>query len=135
VGANFNTYSIGWLIAPVIGAWGLASIALGITESSLSRRNVLLCLLPVFALILVGLGFASWMVMNYGENMFWRTYFGFFLFPCLIAGTVSFFYFTKKEKLAQTFQNLQVRVYVLVALVAVPLLYTAAFLTLFTLLS
>ena len=72
VGAGFNTYWMGWLLATVIGAWGLASIAFGITESSLPKKEAFVFLLPVFAFLFIGLGFGSWMVMNYGTLWFWR---------------------------------------------------------------
>lgn len=132
---DFDDVGVGWLFAPIIGVWGLASVALGITEAFLSRKKVLLCLLPVFALIYIGLGFASWMVMAYGENWFWRVYFGLLLFPCLIANTAGILYLTKKEKLAHTLKNQRTRIITFIALIAVPLLYTAIFLLLFTIFS
>src|SRR3990170_6753024 len=76
---DFDDVGVGWLFAPIIGVWGLVSVVLGITESSMSKKDAMLCLLPVFALIYIGLTFASWMVMTYGENWFWRTYFGLLL--------------------------------------------------------
>jgi hypothetical protein len=124
---DFDDVGVGWLFAPIIGAWGLTSVALGIAESSLPRKEILLCLLPVFALLYIGLGFASWMVMNYGVLWFWRAYFGFILLPFLIAHTAVFFYFTKKERLAQVLSNIRTRTYALIALVSVPLLYTVIF--------
>ena len=129
---DYEDFNIGLLFAPIVGAWGLASIALGITESSLSKKRVLLCLLPVFALIYVGLGFASWMVMNHGMNWFWRAYFGFIFLPFLIGHAAAFYNFTNKEKLVQTLKNTRTRTSVFIALVAVPLLYTIIFLLLFS---
>jgi len=38
---DFNDVGIGWLFAPIIGVWGLASMALGITHSSLSKKTAL----------------------------------------------------------------------------------------------
>ena len=128
---DFDDVSVGWLFAPIIGAWGLTSVTLGITESSLSKKYALLCFLPVFVLFYIGLGFASWMVMAYGMSWFWRFFFGLLLFPCLIANMVGFLYFTKKEKLADTLKNQRTRILTSLALIAVPLLYTATFLFLF----
>jgi hypothetical protein len=130
---DFDYYGVGWLFAPVIGTWGLTSIALGIMESSRSRKETLACLLPVFTLIYVGLAFASWMVMNNAMNWFWRLYFGFIFFPFLIGHTAAFFYFTKKEKLARILKNTRTRTYVFIALLAAPLFYTVIFLYLFSL--
>ena len=94
---DFDDVSVGWLFAPIIGAWGLAGVALGITESSLTKKDALLSLLPVFALIYIGLGLASWVVTVYGANWFWRVYFGLLLFPCLIANTACILYFKEGE--------------------------------------
>jgi hypothetical protein len=132
---DFDDVSIGWLFAPIIGAWGLASVTLGITEAFMSRKEALLCLLPVFAFIYIGLGFASWMVTVYGESWFWRVYFGLLLFPCLIANTAAILYFAKKEKFAHALKNQRTRSLAFIALIAVPLLYTAIFLLVFALFS
>ena len=131
IGIDLDCYWTGWIFAPVIGAWGLTSVTLGITESSPPKKYALLCFLPVFVLIYIGLGFASWMVMTYGANWFWRFYFGLLLFPCLIANTVGVFYFTKKEKLANILKNKRTKILMLIALIAVPLVYTATLLLLF----
>jgi hypothetical protein len=129
---DYEDFNIGLLFAPVIGSYGLASLVLGITESSLLRKEILPCLLPVFALLYIGLGFASWMVMNYGVLWFWRAYFGFILLPFLITHTAVLFYFTKKERLAQILSNIQTRTYAFIALVSVPLFYAVIFFFLFS---
>ena len=46
---DIDDVSIGWLFAPIIGAWGLASVSLGITEAFRSRKEALL----VFCLFLL----------------------------------------------------------------------------------
>ncbi len=122
---DLNFVGVGWFFAPIIGAWGLASVTLGITETALSKKRALLCLLPVFALIYISLGFASWMVMAYGGNWFWRVYFGLLLFPCLIANTAGFLYFKNEERLAKILKNNRTRSFAVAILIAVPLLYTA----------
>ena len=125
---DVETVGVGWLFAPIIGAWGLASVSLGIIETVLSKKYAVLCFLPVFVLFYIGLGFASWMVMANGASWFWRFFFGLTLFPCLIANTAGFLYFTKKEKLADALKNQRTRILAFTALIAVPLLYTATFL-------
>lgn len=128
---DFDYYSIGWLFTPVIGTWGLASIALGVMEASLKQKETLVLLLLVFAPIYVCLAFASWMVMNNAMNWFWRLYFGFIFFSFLIGHAAVFFHFTKKEKLARILKKRRTRIFVFITLVAVPILYTVVFFYLF----
>lgn len=85
---DFDDVGIDWLFGLKLGVWELVNVRMGITESHLSKKAALLCLLPVFVLIYISLGFASWMVTGHGQNWFWRFYFGFwrfyfglFLFP------------------------------------------------------
>jgi hypothetical protein len=44
---DFNDVDMGWLFAPIVGVLGLTSLALGITDSFLSKKTALSCLLPV----------------------------------------------------------------------------------------
>jgi hypothetical protein len=44
---DFDDVGIGWLFAPIIGVLGLSSLAMGITDSFLSKKTAQSCLLPV----------------------------------------------------------------------------------------
>ncbi len=130
LGAGFNTYGTGWLFAPVIGVWGLASLALWIMTSASSKEDVVSHLLPLFALMCTGLAFATWMAIGFNAspndaNFFWWIYFGLFLAPSVIAGVAGFLYFTRKEKLVKTLSNPKTQVVMSCLLASTPLVYTA----------
>jgi hypothetical protein len=45
---DFDDVGMGWLFAPIIGVLGLTRIALGITDSFLSKKTALSCLFCLF---------------------------------------------------------------------------------------
>lgn len=89
---DVDDIGIGWLFSPIIGVWGLNSLAIGILASSLSRTKTVLSILPVFLLIYTGLAFTIWMVLVYGSVIFWWAYFSLFLIPSLAVSIVSILY-------------------------------------------
>lgn len=129
-------YSVGWLFAPIMGVWGLASLALGLVQSTRPKLYVARLLLLLSALVCVGLSFAAYMVIFYGfgimasvergEPLF-ILYFGLVLAPSLVilASTVKFLRAGERA----IFQvNKRVKAAVFVVLAAVPLTYSFAFL-------
>lgn len=134
--AGSEDYNVGWLFAPIIGVWGLASIALSLVQSSMPKRRTEYYLLFIDAVVCVGLAFAFFMAIVFGsgivtsvgrgEPFFWL-YFGLVLAPSLIilASTVQFLRAGERA----IFQvNKKVKVTVFAVLAAVPLTYSITFL-------
>ena len=129
-------YSVGWLFAPIIGVWGLASIALSLIQSSMPKQRAETYLLFIDAVVCVGLAFASYMVIVFGSGIItsvgrgeplFLLYFGLVLAPSLIilASTVKFL---RAGEHASFLVSHKVRAALLVLLAAVPLTYSTAFL-------
>jgi len=125
---DYEDFNIGLLWAPVIGSYGLASLALGIAESPASKRRVWLYFLPVFIFIYIGLAFAAGTLYYNRENWFFWFYLGLLLIPSIVAHAVALLHFTNKDKLAKALENPKIRIPTFVVLIAVPLLFAVAFL-------
>jgi hypothetical protein len=122
---DYEGFNIGLLLAPVIGSYGLASLALGIAESSASKQGIWLYFLPVFILIYIGLAIAV-SILYYPvnrENWSWWIYLGLILIPIIITHVVVLLHFTNKEKVTKILENSRIRVPTFIILVAVPLLF------------
>lgn len=50
---DYEDFNIGFLFALVIGSYGLASLALGVAEVSMSKKKTLLWFLPIFSIIYI----------------------------------------------------------------------------------
>ncbi len=139
---DVDYYGIGWLFAPIIGIWGFASIVLGLVHSSFPKRTVESYLLPVLALVTVGLAYATYMVVFFGLGIihsagrgepFWWLYFLMVLVPSLLI-YASAIKFLKSKGPIDLLASQKVRAATFVILAAVPLLYTCIFLLLMYLL-
>ncbi len=139
---DVDYYGIGWLFAPIIGIWGFASIVLGLAHSSSPKRTIESYLLPVLALVTVGLAYATYMVVFFGLGIirsagrgepFWWLYFLMVLVPSLLI-YASAIKFLKSKGPIDLLASQKVRVATFVILAAVPLLYTCIFLLLMYLL-
>jgi len=131
-------FSMGWLFAPIIGVWGLASAVLGLVQSSQPKRKIESYLLLILALVTVSLVYAAYLVIVFGsgiissvgrgEPFFW-VYFSLVLAPSLLIYASSIRFMSSKERL-DFLATQRVRIAMFAALAAVPLLYTAIFLLL-----
>jgi hypothetical protein len=129
---------MGWLFAPIIGMWGLASTVLGLVESSWPKRRIESYLIPILSIVSVGLAYAAYLAIVFGsgiirsvgrgEPFFWL-YFSLILVPSLLIFAFSIKFFRAEGKVEFS-ANKNLRAGVFVALFAVPLSYTAAFLLL-----
>ena len=124
---DYETFNIGFLFAPIIGVWGLTSIAIGILASSRSRTKTVLSIIPVFVLIYTGLAFTIWMVLAYGSVIFWWGYFSLFLVPSTIIAIISVFYLLNKEVLLDALKNPKSIIAISCLIILVPLIYSIAF--------
>jgi hypothetical protein len=127
---DYEDFNIGLLLAPVIGVYGLASLALGITESSGSKQAGWLSFLPVFVFIYIGLAFAASMLLYpiNRQNWSWWFYLGLILVPSILAHAAVILHFANRGKLPRTLENPKIKISIFVVLTAVPLLFAAAFL-------
>lgn len=135
-------FSMGWLFAPIIGAWGLASAVLGLVQSSQPKRKIESYLLLILTVVTVGLAYAAYLVIVFGsgiissvgrgEPFFW-VYFSLVLAPSLFIYASSIRFIRSNERL-DFLATRRARIAMFVALATVPLLYIAIFLLLMYLL-
>jgi len=135
-------YSVGWLFAPIIGIWGLASIVLGLVQSSKPKRRIESYLSLILIVVTVSLAYAAYLVIVFGSGIissagrgdpFFWVYFSLVLAPSLLIYASSIRFLRSKERIV-FLANQKVRVATFVAFAAVPLSYTAIFLLLMYLL-
>jgi hypothetical protein len=134
--------SIGWLFAPIIGVWGLASTVMGLVQSSQPKKKMESYLLLILAVVTVSLAYAAYMVIVFGsgiissvgrgEPFFW-VYFSLVLAPSLLIYAFSIRFLRSKERL-DFLTNQKVRLATFITLATVPLSYTTIFLLLMHLL-
>jgi hypothetical protein len=135
---DVDYYSVGWLFAPITAVWGLASVVLGLVESSAPKNQITLYLYAILVVVTVGLAYATYLVAVFGTGIirsvghgepFWWLYFGLVLAPSVLMYTSAVKFFRAKEK-TEILVNKKVKAATLVILAAVPLSYTAGFLLL-----
>jgi hypothetical protein len=66
---DVDYYSMGWLFAPIIGMWGLASTVLGLVEMSWPKRRIESYLIPILAIVSVGLAYAAYLAIVFGSGI------------------------------------------------------------------
>ncbi len=129
--------NIGWLFAPIIGVWGLASLAVGLVQYPKAKSFVARLLLFISALIGVGLFFAFYMVLFYGLGIvasvgrgepFFLLYFGLVMAPSIVV-LASTFKFLKAGERAVFQVSKKAKAATFTVLAVVPLAYSVAFLT------
>jgi hypothetical protein len=135
-------FNVGWLFAPIIGAWGLASLALGLVQSTRERSRVERLLLLLSAIVCIGLAFAFCMAVAFGlgivasvgrgEPLF-LLYLGLVLAPSIIILTSTFKFLRAGEKAIFQVRG-KVKAAVFAVFAAVPLTYSIAFLAIIHLL-
>lgn len=95
-----ETMGIGWLFAPVIGAWGLASLAISACVDLDAGKRALIRLFPAFFLLYVGCGYGLWMASLFGfSNLYWWMQFVLILAPTVLATVIAALSYIAKEKL------------------------------------
>jgi len=139
---DVDYFSMGWLFAPIIGVWGLASIVLGLVQSSKPKRKIESYLSFILAVVTVSLAYAAYLVIVFGlgilrsvgrgEPFFW-VYFSLVMAPSLLIYAYSIRFLRSEERL-DFLTNQKVRIASFVVLTAVPLSYIAIFLLLMYLL-
>jgi len=139
---DVDYYSMGWLFAPIIGVWGLASTVLGLVQSSQPTRKIESYLLLILTAVTVSLAYAAYLVIVFGSGVigsvgrgepFFSVYFTLVLAPSLLIYAFSFKFLRSKERL-DFLTNQKIRIATFIALATVPLSYTVIFLLLMYLL-
>jgi hypothetical protein len=128
-------FSMGWLFAPIIGVWGLASTFLGLVQSSKPKRKIESYLLLILAVVTISLAYAAYLVIVFGagiissvgrgEPFFW-VYFILVLAPSLVIYASSIRFMRSNERL-EFLATQRIRITFFIALTAVPLLYIVIF--------
>ncbi|MEM2935702.1 MAG: hypothetical protein QW231_00815 [Candidatus Bathyarchaeia archaeon] len=96
---EYDSMLAGPIFAPIIGLWGLASLALGIAESSMPKRAILTYLGLILCVVNGISGLMIWGAYLANPSLL-SLWFGFYLTPCIIANIIGFLYFKGEEKLA-----------------------------------
>ncbi|MFB3888879.1 MAG: hypothetical protein ACE14S_05260 [Candidatus Bathyarchaeia archaeon] len=131
---GYDKVNVGWLFAPVVGVWGLASLVMGLAQSSAPRSRVEPFLLLILALVSAGAAYAGYLAFAFGtpllhlaaEPFFWL-YFTLCLVPAIVVYVFGFRYFRAKER-GELLARKKTKVMAFAATLTVPVSYFAAML-------
>ncbi len=132
--ADVDYYGVGWLFAPIIGIWGLAGMVLGLVQSAKPVKRIESLLMPIVAVVCVGLAYGTYMVVLFGSGIilsagrgepFWWIYFALILAASAIVIGSTIAYVRSREKTAAALENKKVKATAFAAVLLVPLLYSA----------
>jgi hypothetical protein len=120
-------WHIGPIFALLIGVWSLPSLFLGIIESTLSKKAILLVLTLILCVVNTILALLVWDALRFWRDMIvrWLLSYSPFISPCIIADATAILFFTKQAKLMSALRNLKIRALLLIVLMCVPLLFAA----------
>lgn len=128
---DYEDFNIGFFFAPVLASYGLASLALGVAETSVTNRRKLSYLLSVF-IIYMFTAVTVWLATRYGfDNPFWWVYACVQSLPSIIVTAAGVIPLVKKEQLNRVSQHYMVKIAVFITLIAVPTIYVATLWLLF----
>ena len=129
---HYEDFPTGFLFfAPVIGSYGLTSLALGITEVSASKKEHLLFFLPILGLIyiwtLLVVGNVIWNIIRLGFDYYplWWLYLIIHLIPSITISLIAFLNFAKRDYLSTILKKKATRTASLGLIVTVPLVSAA----------
>ena len=121
------------LLGPVftflIGFWALASLVLGLLESSMSKRAVLSCLMPILCLVNIVSASALWLqAVAFGSlsPSGWIVLGLFLLLPTTLTNIVGLFYLLDRAELTKALNNPKIRFFLLSLLTIVPIFFAIA---------
>jgi hypothetical protein len=129
---DYEAFPTGFLFfAPIIGSYGLSSLALGITEVSMSKKENLLFFSPIFGLIYIWttfiVGNVIWSITRFGFDYYplWWLHLIIHLIPSITITMIGFLNFAKKEYMDRVLKKKAIRLASLSMLIAVPLVSVA----------
>jgi hypothetical protein len=128
---------VGWLFAPILGVWGMASLTFGLTQSNLPRQKVEPYLLPVFTIVAADLVYSIYLAFAFGSGIwlsvgrgepFWLIYFVVTLVPSLFVFATTTLFIPDEPKLKMALSKRRLRASLLVVTVAAPFVYSISLL-------
>jgi hypothetical protein len=129
---HYEPFPTGFLfLAPIIGSYGSASIALGVTEISTSKKEHLLFFSPILALIYIWtsiiVGSVIWSISRLGFDYYplWWLYLIIHLIPSITISLIAFLNFAKRDYLSTILKKKATRTASLGLIVTVPLVSAA----------
>lgn len=124
VGPETELLHLGPIIALLVGVWIFPSLLLGIAESSISRRAVLSCFTLILCLANVLLALSTWDAVRFWRGILdrWLISYSPLIAPCMIADVVAFLYLAQRERLSEALENTKIRVILIIAFAASPLM-------------
>jgi len=122
-GIDVDVMYIGPIFALLIVAWSFPSFALGVVESFTSKKAVLAGFTPTLSLANIVLASIIWQYVTFSYTDI-ASLLPFFV-PCVIADIIGLCYFVKGREAANTLKNPKIRMPIVIALVAFPVLVVA----------
>jgi hypothetical protein len=132
---GFESFPVGWLFAPIMAAWGLASLVFGLLQARSQKAEKYLQVVFAFALFATafGVSFGGLMVFFFGSFVtqlvtapFWWLYLALFLVPSVTVLASCATYYRKEEKIYSIFAKWKIRVALFAATLSVPVSYFTA---------
>lgn len=126
---EYDEWHLGPIFTFLIGFWSLGSLVLGIVESSLSKRVVLSCLIPILTLMnIVSASLLWFQAVAFGSlsPSRWIILGLFLLLPTILTNIVGLFYLIKRAELTKALNNLRTRFFLLILLIMVPSFFAIA---------
>lgn len=127
---DVDYYSVGWLYAPTIGSYGLASLVFGILEVSITKKETLpilsIFLIPILILISLWTLFIVLTTMVLGFNApFWWLALIINIIPSIAVLLALFIGVKKKEFLVKALEKKSVKIAVSIITITLPLIHIA----------
>ena len=123
----------------MIGSYGLTSLALGITEVSMSKKENLLFFFPIFGLIYIWTAFivgnVIWSITRFGFDYYplWWLHLILHLIPSIMVSVIGFLNFARKSHLSRAVKKKSIRIASHTTMITLPLVSAAVLWLLLTL--
>jgi len=119
-GADLDIIYMGPIFTLLIGIWSFPSLLLGTIESSTSKKAVLLGFTPILFIANIALALMVWQYVRFPYSDIIP-----FLAPCIVTDIIAMCRFITSQKIANILRNPRVRVLLIMALAAFPILVIA----------
>jgi len=120
---EYEEWHLGPVFAFLIGFWAVASLVLGVMESSLSKRAVVSCLMPILCLVNTVSVFALWLqAVAFGSlsHSGWIILSLLIVLPTVLMDVAGVSYLVHRAELAKALNNPRIRFFLLALLATVP---------------
>jgi hypothetical protein len=129
---GFESFSLAWLFAPIMAAWGLASLVFGLLQSRSLKAEKFLQGFFAFALFATafGLSFGGLMAFFFGSIViqlvtapFWWLYLSLFLAFSITVLAAGAMWYRREERIYSVFAKWKIKAAVFAATFLVPVSY------------